>query len=363
VHPPDQSPPDRIEATRPDGRPPDFEHQQHRTHRLQPDTPRRALPGSYHRPPVTGPDISVVIATHHRSDEVRAALRSVAVQGTTDPSIEVLVVFDQEAPDPRLLDEFADLPLRLLANERTPGLAGARNTGAAHATGAFLAWLDDDDRWLPGKLGAQLRSFREDGAVGVVTTGVVLRHETGFLRRSVADPDLSFLGLIRERSTFATHPSSIMIRREAFDAVGPVDEEIPGSYGEDYDWLLRAARVTEIRHLPVPFVEVAWVRRSHYSEQWSVQARSWTYLLAKYPELLDVPPAPARVLAQRALAHVGSGERAKARADLRRATRQALRSPRSARVWARVLLGWSAAVGLIRPAWLLHHLRRRGRGF
>jgi len=312
---------------------------------------------------VTGPDISVVIATHHRGDEVRAALRSVAAQGTGDPSIEVIVVFDQEAPDPRILDEFAGLPLRLLTNERTPGLAGARNTGAAHAGGTYLAWLDDDDRWLPGKLAAQLRSFREDGAVGVVTTGVVLRHETGRMRRSAPDPDLSFLGLVRERSTFATHPSSTMVRRETFAAVGPVDEAIPGSYGEDYDWLLRAARVTSIRHLPAPFVEVAWSRQSHYSERWPIQAGSWTYLLAKHPELDAVPLASARVHAQRAFALVGSGERARAGADLRHATGQALRCPRAGRVWARVLLGWLAWAGLVRPAWLLHRLRRRGRGF
>jgi glycosyltransferase involved in cell wall biosynthesis len=312
---------------------------------------------------VTRPDISVVIPTHDRSDEVRAALRSVEAQGTADPSIEIIVVFDQEAPDTSLLGEFAGLPLRLLANERTPGLAGARNTGAAHATGEFLAWLDDDDRWLPGKLAAQIRSFGEDGAVGVVTTGVVLRHETGVLRRSVTDPDLSFLGLIRERSTFATHPSSIMVRREVFDAVGPVDEEIPGSYGEDYDWLLRAAQVTAIHHLPAPFVEVGWLQQSHYSERWHTQAASWTYLLAKHPEFHDLPLASARVLAQRALAHVGAGDRAKARADLRRATGQALRGPGSARVWARIVLGWLASVGLVRPAWLLHRLRRRGRGF
>jgi glycosyltransferase involved in cell wall biosynthesis len=310
---------------------------------------------------VTGPAISVVIPTHDRGDELRAALRSVAAQ--EGPSIEVIVVFDQEDPDTRLLAEFAGLPLRLLANERTPGLAGARNTGAAHATGAFLAWLDDDDRWLPGKLGAQLRSFHGDGAVGVVTTGVVLRHETGTMSRTVTDPDLSFPGLIRERSTFATHPSSMMVRRDVFDAVGPVDEEIPGSYGEDYDWLLRAARVTGIRHLPAPFVEVAWMRQSQYSERWPVQVGSWTYLLAKYPEIHDVPPASARVLAQRALAHVGAGERAAARSDLRQATRQALRCPGSARVWARILLGWLASVRLVRPAWLLHRLRRRGRGF
>jgi glycosyltransferase involved in cell wall biosynthesis len=315
---------------------------------------------------VTRPDISVVIPTHNRRHEVRAALRSVAAQdiaGIAGSSIEVIVVFDQEAPDPSLVREFADLPLRVLENQRAPGLAGARNTGATHANGAFLAWLDDDDNWLPGKLAAQLRPFHEHDAVGVVTTGVLLRHETGPIRRSVSGPDLSFLGLIRERSTFATHPSSIMIRREAFDAVGPVDENIPGSYGEDYDWLLRAARVTEICYLPTPFVEVSWGQQSHYSEKWPTQARSWSYMLAKYPEFRDVPRASARVLAQRGLAHVGSGERTKARSDLRHATRQAVRCPGAARVWARILLGWLAYLGLIEPSSLLHRLRRRGRGF
>ena len=53
---------------------------------------------------------------------------------------------------------------------------------------------------------------------------------------------LNFEDLLKSR-VFAAHPSTVLVRRKAMlERIGLVDEEIPGSYGEDYEWLLRAAR-------------------------------------------------------------------------------------------------------------------------
>ncbi len=73
-----------------------------------------------------------------------------------DGGIEVLVVFDRIEPDGASLEQ--DRPgrmVRVLANARTPGLAGSRNTGILAAQGELVAFCDDDDVWLPGKLGAR----------------------------------------------------------------------------------------------------------------------------------------------------------------------------------------------------------------
>ena len=101
------------------------------------------------------PSVSVVVPTRQRMELLRRALASIVGQ-RYDGSIEIVVVFDQEAPlDPGV--ETGPLrSIRLLPNERAAGLAGARNTGILAATGDFVAYCDDDDEWLPDKVRRQI---------------------------------------------------------------------------------------------------------------------------------------------------------------------------------------------------------------
>ena len=66
------------------------------------------------------------------------------------------------------------------------------------------------------------------------------------------------------------HPSSILARREAYiDGIGLVDEAIPGSYGEDYEWMLRAARRAPILVVRQPLVRAYWHRTSFFADRWN----------------------------------------------------------------------------------------------
>jgi glycosyltransferase involved in cell wall biosynthesis len=99
--------------------------------------------------------VSVIIPTLRRPDLLRRALASVFSQSWT--SIEVIVVIDgPDAATRALLDAMADPRLTVLRHERSLGPGRARNAGAALARGAWLAFLDDDDEWLPDKLAVQL---------------------------------------------------------------------------------------------------------------------------------------------------------------------------------------------------------------
>ena len=90
------------------------------------------------------PDLSVVISTHARPAQVREAIAAVQAQDHAGP-IETLVVWDKTEPEWELAVDDALRPVRILANDRTPGLPGSRNCGAAAASAPVLGFCDDDD--------------------------------------------------------------------------------------------------------------------------------------------------------------------------------------------------------------------------
>jgi len=109
---------------------------------------------------LTPPDrdtISVVIVTYQRPDACERALRSVLAQ--TEPPLEVLVCDDcsTDETEARIRDwERRDERVRYLRTSRNSGApATTRNLGVEHARGDWIAFLDDDDEWLPHKLAAQ----------------------------------------------------------------------------------------------------------------------------------------------------------------------------------------------------------------
>src|SRR6476659_874250 len=108
------------------------------------------------------PLVTVLVATRGRPELVRETLRTIVAQDYSGP-LEILVVHDQEAPDPALVDLGGPLrQVSVMSNIRHPGLAGARNTGLQAAKGDFIATCDDDDLWHPDKLRRQLDLMRHE---------------------------------------------------------------------------------------------------------------------------------------------------------------------------------------------------------
>ncbi len=85
------------------------------------------------------PSVSVVVATRDRPELLREAIASILGQDY-EGHIEILVVHDRCEPDTSLEMESGNRRVRVLRNTRTPGLPGARNSGAAEATGDLLAF-------------------------------------------------------------------------------------------------------------------------------------------------------------------------------------------------------------------------------
>ena len=181
--------------------------------------------------------VSAIIPTRDRPDLLRRAIRSVLDQ-RGGHLLEVIVVFDQEEPDKDLHAEFPDAPLRLVVNNRTPGLAGARNSGIDVALGEWVAFCDDDDAWSRDRLQRQLALANRLPHVDFVVAGIEIRRGNRSFVRVPNRSWITFPDLLRSRIMEA-HPSTFLVRRLAIDEIGEVDEKLPGSYAEDYDWLLR----------------------------------------------------------------------------------------------------------------------------
>lgn len=101
------------------------------------------------------PLVSVVIATKNRPALLERAVKSVLLQSVAD--LEIIVVLDRDEPETMaMLGALRDERVRMYFNAEPAGPGAARNAGAGQARGEWIAFLDDDDEWLPTKLERQL---------------------------------------------------------------------------------------------------------------------------------------------------------------------------------------------------------------
>lgn len=259
--------------------------------------------------------VSVVIATRDRPELLRRAIDAVLDQNH-DGSLEIVLVFDRSEPDLSLGDhpgvvDRDDRRVVVTTNVQSPGLAGARNSGVDVAEYDWIAFCDDDDEWLPGKLAAQFAAIEATPGARVATTGVFIHFEGEDTAR-IPDPALlTFEGFLNDRMT-EVHPSATLASAELIAEIGDVDDTIPGGYGEDYDWLLRAARLSPFAVAPQPLVRVHWHGASFFFEKWKTIDEALEFLVEKYPEFHDQPAGLARIRGQQAIARGAMKQRGSA---------------------------------------------------
>lgn len=301
------------------------------------------------------PDVSVVIPTHKRPVLMAEAVKSVAAQAVPNVSVEIIVVFDAcpiELPSVELPVAWS---LTGIANVRTRGLAGARNTGITAATGEYVAFLDDDDVWLPGKLQAQLDRFAQQPDSVLVGTAMTVDDGKSQHVRLVPAETLTHVDFVKNRNP-GLHSSSFMFRRETLlGALGLIDEDLPRSYGEDYDILLRSARLGVVSVVNQPLVKVLWKGQSYYFGQWADYATALQYLLAKHPEFSGNRAALGRIQAQVSFALASSGQAAEARSWARRAIKN---DPRQIKAYLAVAISYK----IVTPDTITRITQKFGRG-
>ena len=164
------------------------------------------------------PTVSVVITTYHRPDFLMEAIASVQAQTYTD--WELIVVSDGCTDDTEWRVRAVarrDLRVRLITQPNR-GMAEGRNTGIRAARGELIAFLDDDDVWLPEKLARQVERFRRRPQLGVCFSRYHdLELETGQQTLKPAQPVRNLQELYHAGNIL---PSAALVRRRCFEAVG-----------------------------------------------------------------------------------------------------------------------------------------------
>lgn len=203
------------------------------------------------------PVVSVVIPVRNCRDYIDESVVSVISQSYRN--FELLVIDDGSDDDDytRLLD--LDPRVRVVRLSGS-GVSKARNVGMAMARGQYIAFLDADDVWFPGKLEAQVRYLESHPEVGVVFGGFMrwLADEKGKFRPSDelmttisretgCDPARSGWLYLRLLNGLLVGMNTAVIRRSIYESVGGFNESM--RQAEDYDFWLKASRLMEMHSL------------------------------------------------------------------------------------------------------------------
>jgi glycosyltransferase involved in cell wall biosynthesis len=201
--------------------------------------------------------ISVVIPTYNRRSFIAAAVESVLQQDW--PSFEVIVVDDGSTDDSiAILEAIADTRLRVI-KQANQGRSHARNVALNEARGDYIAFLDSDDLFLPGKLSRQVAWLEANPDFGMVYTASDCIDAEGNRLGHTYQADVS--GDIYAEVAFfqpvtITLPT-VMLRRQVLATVGMFDERMQRF--EDTDLWRRISKRYRIGALP----EVTCLVRTH----------------------------------------------------------------------------------------------------
>lgn len=200
--------------------------------------------------------VSVIIPAFRAAAYIPGTLSSVFQQTYRD--IEVILVNDGSPDTADLIAAIAPWRDRLVYVEQENGGAGAaRNAGLAVARGTHVAFLDADDRWLPGFLAAQLRYLEQHPDCDMVYADARLTGDTPlagrtFMETTPSQGPVTFRSLLAQHCTVLT--SAVVVRKDAVAAAGGFDPSL--RRGQDFDlWLRLAHRGARIEYQREPLIE------------------------------------------------------------------------------------------------------------
>lgn len=212
------------------------------------------------------PLVSVITPTYKRPDTLPRTIDSVLNQ--TYSSVEIIVV-DDNNPDSEgrkrtetIMAPYADNPrVRYIKHEKNKNGSAARNTGVRNSTAKYIAFLDDDDEFLPEKIEAQVKKLESlPKEWGCCYSLAYTKKQDGPLvpLEENREGNLFLDALTRDLSFVAG--SNLMVRRDVFDEVGGFDETFKRN--QDKEFVTKVLHKYKIAYSQTPGV-IVYVHDNH----------------------------------------------------------------------------------------------------
>jgi glycosyltransferase involved in cell wall biosynthesis len=231
------------------------------------------------------PKVSVIIPTYNRAECLRSAIESALRQTFTD--FEIIVSDDKSTDHTReVVKSFKDRRITYILNDGNKGPSATRNTAILASDGDYIAFLDDDDEWLPDKLKRQVNLMEKSppDICGVYTNRLMIDKLSGKIIS--ADPGTDKLKgnlLYQLAIKSPIHTSTVLIRKRCLNEVGLFDETI--SYMEDRDLWIRLSMNWDFEYIQEPMTKAYYHGRRHLSHNLQGQTEGREKLLERYQDL------------------------------------------------------------------------------
>lgn len=231
------------------------------------------------------PKVSVIIPTYNRAELLRSAISSAL--GQTFKDLEIIVSDDNSTDNTlEIVKGFQDKRLKYISHNKNKGVSAARNTAIKVASGEYIAFLDDDDEWLPDKLQWQVEVLdkSQSNICGVYSNRLFIEKATGKILSDNPGADTlegNLLYQLAKKSPI--HTSTVVIKKRCLDEVGLFDETI--SYMEDRDMWIRLSMNWEFEYIHEPLTKAYIHGSAHLSRNLKGQTAGREKLLERYEHL------------------------------------------------------------------------------
>ena len=233
------------------------------------------------------PKVSVIIPTFNRAAFLESAIESVLNQTYND--FEIIIVDDNSSDNTyEVVASFKDVRIKYIRHRENKGVSAARNTAIRVCKGKYIAFLDDDDEWVPEKLQKQveLQDKSSSNICGVYSDRVIIDRlsnkiiSKGLQSNKVRGNLLSQLVMHNQINT-----CTVLLRKRCLDDVGLFDETI--SYMEDRDLWIRLSLNWDFEYIDEPLTRTHIHKQNHLSSRLKEQIEGRKKLLRKYSNLFN----------------------------------------------------------------------------
>lgn len=206
---------------------------------------------------MANPLVSVIIPTYKRTDYLKLTLQSVLNQTFKD--FEIIVVDDGTPNDENLFLCQTFYKVKYIKIENSGGPAKPRNIGIRQAKGKYIAFVDDDDLWLPDKLEKQVAILENNPDFGLVHGCCEIIDENGILQNAIVGrpgtPEVKHGDVaMRMMGNWTVMMPIPLVRLEIIKSVGFFNEIIPPAL-EDIEYWTRCSFAGKFFYLDEPLVQ------------------------------------------------------------------------------------------------------------